>query len=105
MWVGNVNIRFKKLLKKVGKTVYFVIYRVLSCMARNLSLYCLNQLALERSSKKGMHVGVCIRRILFFFVKVVLVNIWDIAKLNGGLQPKCVHIYFEFLQKIRLKLK
>jgi len=31
-------------------------------------VYCLNQLALERSSKNGMHVGVCMRRILKYFL-------------------------------------
>jgi len=30
-------------------------------------LFCLNQLALERSLEKGMHVGVCMRRIFKYF--------------------------------------
>jgi len=39
----------------------------LACHATYL-FYCLNKLALERYSKKGMHMGVCMRRILKYFL-------------------------------------
>ena len=59
MWVGNVNIRFKKLLrKKVAENSVFCIYRVPNCNTRNLLFLLFKSTCLGTIFKKGMRVGV-----------------------------------------------
>ena len=87
MWVGNVNIRFKKLFeKKLQKTVYFVIYRVLSCTTRKLSFLLFKSTCIGTIFEKNMHVGVCMRRILKYFLL-------KLTKLLYGIKPKSMVVY------------